>query len=288
VLLGQLQRRDVSVNGAAEGQGARVMTWTSRVWFARNASGAQTREPSSLSQMSRAFRQGVLSPDVEVAIDGEWVWENVRLVLARYASLAPPNAHDARETGRASDGFPELELTLTGQMDSPPAINRNEDVTVPAPGPPVVVAPSPGPLPPPPLPPPPRLPSGPPLPSFEGQPSRVVSTIPPAAPRTTRPSAGAESAFDEAIPSRLPSFVFLSCAAVAGLVLLVGAGMGIESCSDRVADAVDARTTLIAVLVGLGWLLAGVVVAAAIVALGRAAAGILLVVRKMDDDTHGR
>jgi len=264
------------------------MTWTSRVWFARNASGAQTREPSSLSQMSRAFRQGVLSPDVEVAIDGEWVWENVRLVLARYASLAPPNAHDARETGRASDGFPELELTLTGQMDSPPAINRNEDVTVPAPGPPVVVAPSPGPLPPPPLPPPPRLPSGPPLPSFEGQPSRVVSTIPPAAPRTTRPSAGAESAFDEAIPSRLPSFVFLSCAAVAGLVLLVGAGMGIESCSDRVADAVDARTTLIAVLVGLGWLLAGVVVAAAIVALGRAAAGILLVVRKMDDDTHGR
>jgi hypothetical protein len=262
------------------------MTWTSRVWFARNATGAQTREPSSLSQMSRAFRQGVLSPDVEVAIDGEWAWENVRLVLARYASLAPPNAHDARESGRTSEGFPELELTLTGQMDPPPP-DRNDDLTVPAPGPPVM-APVPGPLPAPALPPPPRLPSGPPLPSFEGQPSRVVSTIPPAAPRTTRPKGGAESAFDEAIPSRLPYLVFLSCAAVAGLVLLVGAGMGIESCSDRVADAVDARTTLIAVLVGLGWLLAGAVVAAAIAALGRAAAGILLVVRKMDDDTHGR
>ena len=273
---------------AVGGQGARVMTWTSRVWFARNASGGQTREPSSLSQMSRAFRQGVLSPDVEVAIDGEWVWENVRLVLARYASLAPPNAHDARETGRSSEGFPELELTLTGQMDPPSATNRNEDLTVPAPGPPVVVAPSPGPLPPPALPPPPRLPSSPPLPSFEGQPSRVVSTVPPAAPRTMRPSEGAGSPFEEAIPPRLPHLVFLSCAAVAGLVLLVGAGMGIESCSDRVADAVDARTTLIAVLVGLGWLLAGVVVAAAIATLGRAAAGILLVARKMDDDTRDR
>ena len=53
---------------AAGGQGVRVMTWTSRVWFARNAMGGQTREPSSLSQMSRAFRQGVLSPDVEVGI----------------------------------------------------------------------------------------------------------------------------------------------------------------------------------------------------------------------------
>jgi hypothetical protein len=267
------------------------MTWTSRVWFVRNALGAQTREPSSLSQMSRAFRQGVLAPDAEVAVEGEWVWENVRLVLARYASLAPPNAHDLRDGGRDAEGFPELELTLTGQLDPPPsgAVARSEDVTVPAPGPPVPVpAPVPGPLPPPSLPPPPRFPSSPPLPSFDEHENRAVPTVPPAMPRSMPPGNGVESPFDVAIPARLPSFVFLSCAAVAGLVLLVGGGLGIESCSDRLADAVDARTTLIAVLVGLGWLLAGAVVAAAIAVLGRAAAGILLVVRKLDEEKRRR
>jgi hypothetical protein len=265
------------------------MTWTAHVWFARNASGGQTREPSSLSQMSRAFRQGVLSPDVEVAIEGEWVWENLRLVLARYASLAPPNAHDVRESGRVPpEGFPELELTLTGEVGPPSATHRSEDVTVPAPGPPVVVAPTPAPLPPPALPPPPRLPSAPPLPSFEGHPSRHASTMPPAAHRTTPPSNAPESAFDEAIPPRLPSLVFLSCAGVAGLVLLIGMGEGIQSCNDRVADAVDARTTLIAVLVGLGWLLGGGVLAIAIALFGRAAAGVLLVARKMEDETRRR
>jgi hypothetical protein len=271
------------------------MTWTSRVWFARSGNGRQTREPSSLSQMSRAFRQGVLGPDVEVAVEGEWVWENVRLVLARYASLAPPNAHDLRDSGRTSDGFPELELTLTGQIDQPPSGHqRSEDETMPAPGPPVVAPvagplPQHTPLPPPALPPPPRMPSAPPLPSFDDRPQRTVPTVPPAAPRSMAPNAGgAESPFDVPIPARLPNLVFLSCSAVAALVVLVGGGVGVQSCSDRLTDAVDARTTLIAVLVGLAWLVAGAVVAAAIAVLGRAAAGILLVVSKMNDEKRRR
>ena len=274
------------MSGLAGGSSLRAtMTWTSRVWFARNALGGQTREPSSLSQMSRAFRQGVLSPDVEVAVEGEWVWENLRLVLARYASLAPPNAHDVRESGRVPEGFPELELTLTGQMDPPPPTNRSEDVTVPAPGPPVI-APAPGLLPPPtPLPPP--LPPPAPLPSFDDRAKRTVPTVPPAGPRSPLAlNDGAESPFDVAIPPRLPSVVFLSSAAVAGLVLLVGGGLGIESCSDRLADAVDARTTLIAVLVGLAWLVAGAVVATAIAVRGRAAAGVLLGARKRDESSR--
>jgi hypothetical protein len=262
-----------------------AMTWTSRVWFARNSIGGQTREPSSLSQMSRAFRQGVLSPDVEVAIDGEWVWENVRHVLARYASLAPPNAHDLRESGRMSDGFPELELTLTGQMDPPPPpgpTSRSEDLTVPAPGPPVVVSPV-GPLPPRTLPPPPPLPPPAPLPSFDDRPARTVPTVPPAGPRSMPANVGSESLLDVPIPPRLPNLVFLSSSAVAAIVLLAGGGIGIESCNDRLVDAIDARTTLIAVLVGLAWLIAGAVVAITIALLGRAAAGVLLIVRKMDE-----
>ena len=69
---------------------------------------------------------------------------------------------------------------------------------------------------------------------------------------------------------------------------LVGGGLGIQSCNDRLADAIDARTTLIAVLVGLAWLVAGALVAIAIAVLGRAAAGVLLVVRKMDGQTRRR
>lgn len=273
---------------SANGPSDRAMTWTSRVWFARST-GRQTREPSSLSQMSRAFRQGVLAPDVEVAIDGEWVWENVRLVLARYASLAPTNAHDLRESGRASEGFPELELTLTGQLDgahSPP--ESSDDVTVPTPGPPVpapvpLAAPRPAPLPP-----PPHLPSPPAVPAFEERARRAAPTMPPVGPRSFAPDEGrAEPAFDVAIPARLPSLVFLSFAAVAIVVFLVGAGLGVQACSDKLADAVDARTTLIAVLVGLAWLLGSAVVAAAIALLGRAAAGILVVVRKLDERPRG-
>lgn len=274
---------------AAGGPSARVMTWTSRVWFARNASGRQTREPSSLSQMSRAFRQGVLSPDVEVAIDGEWVWENVRLVLARYASLAPPNAHDLRESGRGSEGFPELELTLTGQLDSappPPPPESSDDVTVPAPGPPVAV-PQPVSLPAP-LPPLPHLPAPPAAPAaLEERARRALPTLPPAGPRSLAPNDAGESAFDVAIPERLPSLVFISCAAVAVLVVLVGGGVGVQACSDKLADAVDARTTLIAVLVGLAWLIGSAVLAAAIAVLGRAAAGILLVARRIDRRPRG-
>jgi hypothetical protein len=270
----------------AGGPSSRAITWTSRVWFARNASGAQTREPSSLSQMSRAFRQGVLSPDVEVAIEGEWAWENVRLVLARYASLAPPNAHDVRESGRASEGFPELELTLTGQRDGPlPAPESGDDVTVPAPGPPVVVpAPFPRPAP---LPPPPHVPPAPALPALDERARRALPTMPPVAPRALEPDAGPQAGFDVAIPERLPSLVFLSCAAAAVLVLLVGGGLGVAACSDKLAEAVDARTTLIAVLVGLVWLVGSAVVAAAIAVLGRAAAGILVVARKVDQRSRG-
>ncbi|HEX8795882.1 MAG TPA: hypothetical protein VF765_33265 [Polyangiaceae bacterium] len=261
-----------------------AMTWTSRIWFARNGKGGQTREPSSLSQMSRAFRQGVLAPDVEVAIDGVWVWENVRLVLARYASLAPPNAHDLRESGRASEGFPELELTLTGQHDGMPLPpESSDDVTVPAPGPPVPVVPpmaAPLPAPRPPL---PHLPPPPAVPALDERARRAAPTIPPVGPRSFAPNDGVESAFDVAIPERLPNYVFLACVAVAVLALLVGGGIGVQACSERLADAVDARTTLIAVLVGLAWLLGSTVVAAAIAVLGRAAAGILLVARKIDE-----
>ncbi len=261
---------------------AGAMTWTSRVWFARSANGRQTREPSSLSQMSRAFRQGVLSPDVEVAIDGEWVWENMRLVLARYASLAPPNAHDVRDNGRASEGFPELELTLTGQHDGGPLPpESSDDVTVPAPGPPVAA-----PLPPP-TPPLPQFPSAPPLPSFEERARRTAPTMPPTQPRSFAPTDRPEPAFDVAIPPRLPNFVFLSCAGVAVLVLLVGGGIGVQACADKLADAVDVRTTLIAVLVGLSWLIGSAVVATAIAVFGRAAAGILLVARKIDERPRG-
>lgn len=278
-------------NGA--GGPSAAMTWTSRVWFARSANGRQTREPSSLSQMSRAFRQGVLSPDVEVAVDGEWVWENVRHVLARYASLAPPNAHDLRESGRASEGFPELELTLTGQHDGlPQPPESSDDVTVPAPGPPVPfpAAPLPAPTPlPAPLPAPaaplPRLPLPAAVPVLDERARRAAPTMPPVGPRSIPPTDGGEAAFDVAIPPRLPQQVFLACVAVAGLVLLVGAGLGVEACVDRLADAVDARTTLIALLVGLAWLVGGAVVGGAVAVLGRAAAGILLVVRKIDGRT---
>jgi hypothetical protein len=255
----------------AGGPSARLMTWTSRVWFARTAEGRQTREPSSLSQMSRAFREGVLSPDVEVAIGGEWVWENVRLVLARYASLAPPNAHEQRDAGRPPEGFPELELTLTGQRDAPgPA---EGDATVPAPAPPVQ-------LPPPALPPPTAPPA------LDDRARRAAPTLPPIVLRHLAEDRDGVSSLDVAIPPRLPSLVFLSCAAVAVLVLLVGGGIGIEACSDRLADAVDARTTLIAVLVGLAWLFGGAVVATAIAVLGRAAAGILLVARAVDENAR--
>lgn len=265
----------------AGGPSARAMTWTSRVWFARSAGGRQTREPSSLSQVSRAFRQGVLSPDVEVAIDGEWVWENVRLVLARYAALAPPNAHDVRDNGRDFEGFPELELTLTGQHDGGPPPESSDDVTVPAPGPPVAVplrAPTP------PL---PQFPSAPPLPSFDERARRAAPTMPPTQPRSFPPDDRPEPAFEVAIPPRLPNLVFLSFAGVAVLVLLVGGGIGVQACADKLADAVDARTTLIAVLVGLSWLIGGAVVATAIAVFGRAVAGVLLVARKIDQKPRG-
>lgn len=262
---------------AAGGPSAPAMTWTSPVWFARNPEGRQTREPSSLSQMARAFRQGALSPDVEVAIGGEWVWENVRLVLARYASLAPPSAHDQRETGRGSEGFPELELTLTAPHAGAPP-DEGDDVTVPAPGPPV---PLPGPA-------PASLPPPPAMPAFDDRARRIAPTMPPTLARPSVEPAGAEATFDVAIPPGLPNLVFYACAALAVLVLLVGGGFGVQACSDRLIDAVDARTTLIAVLVGLAWLLGGAVVAAAIAVLGRAAAGVLLVARKLEERTRGR
>src|ERR1700677_4070048 len=103
------------------GRGQELM-WGSRVWIARSPDGRSTAEPVSLSQLARAFARGQVPPECEVARDSDRVWENIRVVLARYADLAPPHAH---ESGRFSDSIPQLELTLTVQKDSlsnpPPA-----------------------------------------------------------------------------------------------------------------------------------------------------------------------
>jgi hypothetical protein len=113
------------------------MTWAARVWQARSLDGRETTGAVSLSQISRAFQKGVLGPDVEVSRVGTESWENVRLVLARYASLAP-------DVGRRgdSDASAAPELTLTVQRDvppRPPAPSRTE-LDQPAAAPPPVQA----------------------------------------------------------------------------------------------------------------------------------------------------
>ena len=55
---------------AGEGQ---ELTWAARVWVARSPDGRSTAQPVSLSQLARAFAKGLLPPEVEVAIDGEWI-----------------------------------------------------------------------------------------------------------------------------------------------------------------------------------------------------------------------
>jgi hypothetical protein len=247
------------------------MTWTSRVWFARNAAGRRTRTPSSLAQMARAFQQGVLGPDAEVAVAGDWVWENVRQALARHASLAPPAGQDARDSGSGGEAFPELELTLTGQVDVP---DHSDDVTRPASQAPVSLPPMPA----------PPASSAPTM--VDERARRMSPTIPSSLAPPPPPSLVEPQAFEVAIPARLPHQVFLACSALAALALLLGVGLGIDACNERLVDAFDARTTLLAVLIGLGWVAGGVIVAAAIAVLGRAAAGVLQIAHLMERKTR--
>jgi hypothetical protein len=214
-----------------------ALTWRSPAWVARSPDGRQTADLVSLSQMSRAFRFGMLPPDVEVAIVGEWQWENIRLVLARYASLAPPG-------GTEREGLPELELTLTVQKD---AIAHRT----------------------------PMQPTLPPAPRFASE-----------FPRRWRASSLRE-VFDipleTPLPPRLATLVYGAALVVAAVTWLTAIIAGIASLFSRLNDASDARTVTLAVLVGVGWVLGGVLLAAVIVIAGRAAAGVVLVAQRVDE-----
>jgi hypothetical protein len=224
-----------------------TLSWTSLAWVARAPDGRQTSDLVSLSQVSRAFRRGELPPDVEVAIAGEWHWENIRLALARHASLAPPDAADDRGTDRRPDSLPDLELTLTVQRDS---IGRSA----------APVARS-------------TVPPGP----------RTVSELARRWPATPSLRQVFDSSFATPLPAPLASLVYAAALAVAAAVLLVAIIAGLTTLFTRMNEASEPRTETLAVLVGLGWVLGGLLVAAVVVILGRAAAGMVLVGQRVDE-----
>jgi hypothetical protein len=226
-------------------------TWASRVWIARSPDGRSTAQPVSLSQLARAFRRGLLPPEVEVALDGEWVWENIRIVLARHAELAPPHAHDS---GQFPDSFPQLELTLTVQ----------KDVMMPA------------------------IPGMPGLPDVVAPPARLSPTVPPRA--SVEPAAREllDFSFATPLPARLAPLLYGAAVVVAGLTLLGAVIIGLTSMVERLGEAYEARLVVLAVLVGLVWVIGGAVVAAAIVLVGRSFAGLVLVARRIEEGLRDR
>jgi len=234
------------------------LTWASRVWIARSPDGRSTAQPVSLSQLARAFRKGLLPPEVEVALDGEWVWENIRIVLARYAELAPPQAHDS---GHYSDGLPQLELTLTVQKD---ALVHGVPANAP-------------------------LPAAAPLPAVSPPPRTAMTpTVPPRA--EAAPAAGEllDFSFATPLPARLAPLLYGIAVLVAGLVLVGAVIFGLVAMVERLAEAYEPRMTVLALLVGLSWIVGGAVAAGAIALVGRAFAGLILVARRIEEGLRDR
>ena len=238
-----------------------TLTWTALVWVARAPDGRQTADLVSLSQMSQAFRHGVLPPDVEVAIVGEWQWENIRLALARHATLAPPAGTDIR--GTESESLPRLELTLTMQKD---ALGRSNPPSGE------------------------RANSGRSIPIARTQ----AATVPPAplgaAPEFLRRWGATPSLREVLDPSletpltaRLASLVYGAALVLAALSWLAAIIIGVASLFSRLNEANEPRLVVLALLVGIGWVLGGVVVAGVVVIMGRAAAGIMLVAQRVDE-----
>jgi hypothetical protein len=237
---------------AGEGQ---ELTWAARVWVARSPDGRSTAQPVSLSQLARAFAKGLLPPEVEVAIDGEWIWENIRVVLARYAELAPPHAHDS---GHYSDSFPQLELTLTVQKD---ALMPNL----------------------------PAFPADAPLPNVTGPP-RVTqtNTVPPSADAAPAARELLDFSFATPLPARLAPLIYGAAVLVAGLTLLGAVIYGLVTMVERLGEAYEARMVVLALLAGLSWIVCGAVAAGAIVLVGRAFAGLVLVARRIEEGLRDR
>jgi hypothetical protein len=233
----------------------------------------------SLSQLARAFARGQVPPECEVARDSDRVWENIRVVLARHADLAPPHAH---ETGRFSDSLPQLELTLTVQKDALTASNPHSTA-------------------------PPAAPDGPPLPSFPLSsaelPSSPVSAVPqiPAYTRpvdvsTVPPAAGAgpgegdlfDFTFATPLPARLAPLLHGAAVLVGGLTLAGALILGITTMVERLGEADDARTVVLGLLEGLAWIVGGGAVAGSVVVVGRAFAGLVITARRIEEALRER
>jgi len=231
------------------------LTWASRVWIARSPDGRSTAQPVSLSQLARAFRRGLLPPEVEVALDGEWVWENIRIVLARHAELAPPHAHDS---GHYSDSFPQLELTLTVQKDAlMPAM--------------------------------PAIPAAPPLPDVVAPaPARMVPTVPPRASMEPAARELLDFSFSTPLPARLARLLYGAALVVASLTMLATLVFGLTTMVERLGEAYEPRMVVLALLAGLTWVVCGCVAAGTIVLVGRAFAGLVLVARRIEEGLRDR
>lgn len=237
-----------------------MLTWTSLAWVARAPDGRQTADLVSLSQMSQAFRHGALPPDVEAAMVGEWAWENIRLVLARYSSLAPPGTADTRGT----DGEPELELTLTVQRDAVGRVTSLSGVR-PDSGRTFAAA----------------RPHG--LPVTMPPPPRPGQELPRRWPATPSLRDVLDWSLEPPLPARLASLLYVLALLVAGVLAVAAIIAGIYSLFERLNDATEGRMVVLALLVGLGWVLGGGLVAAVVVVLGRAAAGLVLVANRLDE-----
>jgi hypothetical protein len=230
----------------------------------------------SLSQLARAFARGQVPPECEVAREGDRVWENIRAVLARHADLAPPHAHDS---GRFSDSLPQLELTLTVQKD---ALTANAPV-------------------------PHAAPEGPPLPSFPLSAAELpstpmssalprptyarpveVPTVPPAA--VAGPGEGDlfDFTFATPLPARLAPLLHGAAVLVGGLTLAGALILGITSMVERLGEADDARTVVLALLEGLAWIVGGSAIAGSIVLVGRAFAGLVITARRIEESLRAR
>jgi hypothetical protein len=230
------------------------LTWAARVWIARSPDGRSTAQPVSLSQLARAFRRGMLPPEVEVALDGGWVWENIRIVLARHAELAPPQAPDS---AHYSDSFPELELTLTVQKDALPNM--------------------------------PAIPAAGPLPAISGPPRTMLTpTIPPSAGASPAARELLDFSFATPLPARLAPLIYGASVLVAGLMLLGAVIYGLVSMVERLGEAYEARMVVLALLVGLSWIVCGAVAAGTVVLVGRAFAGLVLVARRIEEGLRDR
>jgi hypothetical protein len=231
------------------------LTWATRVWVARSPDGRSTAQPVSLSQLARAFAKGLLPPEVEVAIDGEWIWENIRIVLARHAELAPPQAHDS---GHFSDSFPQLELTLTVQKD---AIMPNL----------------------------PAIPSPAPLPAVAAPPRAMqTTTIPPSAGAAPAARELLDFSFATPLPARLAPLIYGAAVLAAALTFLGALIYGLVSMVERLGEAYEARMVVLALLAGLSWIVCGAVVAATLVLVGRAFAGMVLIARRIEEGLRDR